>query len=86
MRGRAQLRLNERAAAWRAHPENRSLPALWEWAYFLLLTRRADRIQREDCRTMMRKANRVQLTRFIVTAGGLVGLRPKRTIAGAEHR
>src|SRR5262249_3578417 len=31
-RGRAELRLAERAALWNAKPENRHLPAWWEWA------------------------------------------------------
>ncbi len=31
MRGRAELRLAERSAAWNAKPENRYLPAWWEW-------------------------------------------------------
>jgi formylglycine-generating enzyme required for sulfatase activity len=39
-RGRAQLRLAERAALWSVRPESRHLPALWEWANILLFTRR----------------------------------------------
>ena len=38
-RGRAELRLAERAALWNAKPENRHLPSLWEWANIRLLTR-----------------------------------------------
>src|SRR5262249_39909800 len=30
-RGRAELRLAERSAAWNAKPERRQLPAWWEW-------------------------------------------------------
>jgi serine/threonine protein kinase/formylglycine-generating enzyme required for sulfatase activity len=37
-RGRAELRLAERAALWIAKPENRHLPAWWEWANILLFT------------------------------------------------
>jgi formylglycine-generating enzyme required for sulfatase activity len=41
-RGRAELRLAERAALWNARPENRHLPAWWEWAGIRLLTRPKD--------------------------------------------
>jgi len=68
MRGRAQLRLVERAATWNAHPENRSLPALWEWGLILLLTRRVDRTQRDDCRKMMQQATRFHMSRFVVAS------------------
>jgi serine/threonine protein kinase/formylglycine-generating enzyme required for sulfatase activity len=37
-RGRAELRLAERAALWASKPENRHLPAWWEWASIRLLT------------------------------------------------
>jgi serine/threonine protein kinase/formylglycine-generating enzyme required for sulfatase activity len=40
--GRAELRLAERAALWNAKPENRHLPAWWEWASIRLLTRPKD--------------------------------------------
>jgi serine/threonine protein kinase/formylglycine-generating enzyme required for sulfatase activity len=42
MRGRAELRLAERAALWSSKPETRHLPAWWEWANIRLLTRRRD--------------------------------------------
>ena len=38
-RGRAELRLAERAALWEAKPENRRLPSALEWANIRLLTR-----------------------------------------------
>ena len=38
-RGRAELRLAERAALWNAKPENRHLPSVLEWANIRLLTR-----------------------------------------------
>jgi formylglycine-generating enzyme required for sulfatase activity len=41
-RGRAELRLAERAASWAAKLESRHLPAWWEWASIRLLTRRRD--------------------------------------------
>jgi hypothetical protein len=37
-RGRAELRLADRAALWNVKPENRHLPSLWEWSRILLLT------------------------------------------------
>jgi eukaryotic-like serine/threonine-protein kinase len=41
-RGRAELRLAERAALWTSKPEARHLPAWWEWADIRLLTRKRD--------------------------------------------
>jgi hypothetical protein len=60
-RGRAELKLAERAAAWDARPENRHLPSLIEWATIRLLTRRRDRTAPQ--RRMMRKADRIFLAR-----------------------
>jgi formylglycine-generating enzyme required for sulfatase activity len=42
-KGRAELRLAERAAAWSRKSENRNLPAWWEWLNIRLLTRPHDR-------------------------------------------
>jgi serine/threonine protein kinase/formylglycine-generating enzyme required for sulfatase activity len=53
-RGRAELRLAERAALWTAKPERRHLPALWEWVNIVLFTRGRDWSQPQ--RRMMRKA------------------------------
>ncbi|HEV3204358.1 MAG TPA: SUMF1/EgtB/PvdO family nonheme iron enzyme, partial [Gemmataceae bacterium] len=53
-RGRAELRLEERATLWTAKPENRHLPATWEWANILLFTRKKD--WNAGQRRMMRKA------------------------------
>jgi serine/threonine protein kinase/formylglycine-generating enzyme required for sulfatase activity len=55
-KGRAELRLAERAAAWNAKPESRHLPAWWEWASIRLFTRKRDwtTVQKK----MMDKANR----------------------------
>src|SRR5262249_29369429 len=39
-RGRAGLRLAERASLWSGRPENRFLPSWWEWVALRLLTRR----------------------------------------------
>src|SRR5262249_17866337 len=60
-RGRAELRLAERAALWHAKPENRYLPAWWEWANIRALTRKKDWTSPQ--RKMMRKATRYQLVR-----------------------
>jgi serine/threonine protein kinase/formylglycine-generating enzyme required for sulfatase activity/tetratricopeptide (TPR) repeat protein len=53
-RGRAELRLAERAALWSARPENRLLPSVLEWANIRLLTRKRD--WTEPQRGMMRRA------------------------------
>jgi formylglycine-generating enzyme required for sulfatase activity len=55
-RGRAQLRLAERAAAWNAKPESRQLPAWWEWLNIRLFTRKKDWTGPQ--RRMMRQAGR----------------------------
>lgn len=55
-RGRAELRLEERAALWGSRPENRNLPSWWEWVTIRLLTRRRD--WTEPQRHMMRQAER----------------------------
>jgi serine/threonine protein kinase len=41
-RGRAELRLADRAALWSARPEKRLLPAWWEWLNIRLFTRPRD--------------------------------------------
>ena len=41
-RGRAELRLVERASLWNARPESRHLPSVLEWANIRLLTRKKD--------------------------------------------
>ena len=56
-RGRAELRLAERAALWTAKPENRHLPAWWEWTNIRLFTRQKDWTPSQ--RKMMRKARPV---------------------------
>jgi serine/threonine protein kinase/formylglycine-generating enzyme required for sulfatase activity len=56
-RGRAEVRLAERAALWTARPENRHLPSLPEWLNIRLWTRKNDWAGNE--RRMMRRAGRV---------------------------
>jgi serine/threonine protein kinase/formylglycine-generating enzyme required for sulfatase activity len=53
-RGRAELRLAERAALWDAKRENRRLPTWWEWATIRLLTDQGD--WTDPQRQMMHKA------------------------------
>jgi hypothetical protein len=65
-RGRAELGLAERAALWNAKPENRQLPAWWEWLNIRLLSRKTDWTPPE--RKMMRKAARYQALRGLVLA------------------
>jgi formylglycine-generating enzyme required for sulfatase activity len=69
-RGRAELRLAERAASWTTRPENRHLPAWWEWLNIRLLTRRRDWTAPQ--RHMMRKATRYHLVRGLALAAGLL--------------
>lgn len=65
-RGRAELRLADRAALWNAKPENRLLPSLWDSFKIQLLT---DRKKWSDAeRKMMRKAARVQGARCGIAA------------------
>jgi serine/threonine protein kinase/formylglycine-generating enzyme required for sulfatase activity len=66
-RGRAELRLAERAAAWNGKPENRHLPAWWEWTLIRLYTRPRDWTAPQ--RRMMRRAGSYHAVR-----GGLLGL------------
>jgi hypothetical protein len=62
-RGRAQLRLAERAAAWNPKPESRHLPAWWEWANIRLFTRTKDWTGPQ--RRMMRQAGRYHAVRWL---------------------
>jgi formylglycine-generating enzyme required for sulfatase activity len=66
-RGRAELRLAERAASWAARPETRHLPAWWEWVNIRLFTRKRDWTPPQ--RRMMRRAARHHLVR-----GGLLAV------------
>src|SRR5262249_9719787 len=66
-RGRAELRLAERAALWSSKRENRHLPAWWEWLNIRLLTRKAHWTPAQ--RAMMRQA-----TRYHGIRGGLLAV------------
>ncbi len=71
-RGRAELRLAERSAAWNAKPESRHLPAWWEWLNIRLFTRRRDWTPPQ--RKMMRKAGRFHALRGMVLAAALAAV------------
>jgi formylglycine-generating enzyme required for sulfatase activity len=72
-RGRAELRLAERAALWEARPENRRLPSALEWANIRLLTRPRDWTAPQ--RRMMRAVARYYATRgaAVVVVAALAG-------------
>jgi len=70
-KGRAELRLAERAALWNAKPENRHLPTLWEWLGIRTLTDR--RRWTDPQRAMMQRASRFHRSR-LTRAAVLVGL------------
>ena len=65
-RGRAELRLAERAAIWTDKPENRHLPSVVEWIRIRALTRRKDWTEAQ--RRMMRAAGRVHGLRIVSAA------------------
>ncbi len=69
-RGRAELRLAERAALWNSRPENRRLPSTREYLGIQLLTRRANWNASE--RRMMKQAGRRQLIRSALVGAGLL--------------
>jgi formylglycine-generating enzyme required for sulfatase activity len=79
-RGRAELRLAERAAAWHAKPENRHLPAWWEWLNIRLITRKRDWTPPQ--RQMMRRATRYHAVRGVLLAAAVALL----TITGLTWR
>ena len=71
-RGRAELRLAERATLWNAKPENRHLPSVFEWANIRLLTKRED--WTEPQRKMMRRAARTHGWRSALTLAGMIAV------------
>ncbi len=87
-RGRAKLRLAERAALWNAKPENRHLPSALEWANIRLLTRRRD--WTEPQRRMMKRAERLHgmrgaLTLALLSAAVLAGIGVRRQVVENER-
>jgi serine/threonine protein kinase/formylglycine-generating enzyme required for sulfatase activity len=77
-RGRAELRLAERAAQWNVKPEKRHLPAWWEWVNIRLFTRKKNWTSPQQ--KMMRRAARYHALRgaalallvAVVTISGLM--------------
>src|SRR5262249_33673125 len=70
-RGRAELRLAERSAAWNSKAENRLLPSALEWANIRLLTRKKDWTGPQ--RRMMRQAGRFYGARCVLSLALLTG-------------
>jgi formylglycine-generating enzyme required for sulfatase activity/serine/threonine protein kinase len=68
-RGRAELRLADRAALWQAKPQNRHLPAWWEWLNIRLFTHKQDWTALQA--QMMQKAKRFHVARGVVLAACL---------------
>jgi eukaryotic-like serine/threonine-protein kinase len=76
-RGRAELRLAERAAIWEDKPENRHLPSVAEWVRIRALTRRKD--WTEPQQRMMWRAGRVHGLRIVSAAILIVSAEPGTT-------
>jgi serine/threonine protein kinase/formylglycine-generating enzyme required for sulfatase activity len=61
-RGRAELRLAERAALWQAKPENRHLPSCWEYLTSVWLVSAQNRTPSQQA--MLGKAGRIHAVRW----------------------
>jgi serine/threonine protein kinase/formylglycine-generating enzyme required for sulfatase activity len=73
LRGRAELLLADRAGVWKARPENRQLPSLWQWFKIRCWTRKKNWTGPEQ--KMMRTAARYHAKRtFFVVAALLVAV------------
>jgi serine/threonine protein kinase/formylglycine-generating enzyme required for sulfatase activity len=72
-RGRAELLLAERAAAWNADSHSRSLPSFLEWLIILLFTTRRFRAQGRENQNVSQAAARYYVSRILM-AGVLVAL------------
>jgi formylglycine-generating enzyme required for sulfatase activity len=71
-RGRAELRLVERAAFWNAKPEDRHLPSVWEWLSIRTLTNSTHWTGPQ--RKMMRQAARTHGWRSALTLSGMIAV------------
>ena len=69
-RGRAELVLADRAAAWNKHPSNRSLPSFFEWIGILLF---AGQRTKSECRPALRAATQYYGGRTLL-GGCVLGL------------
>jgi hypothetical protein len=88
-RGRAEIRLEDRAALWQVKRENRHLPAWWEWLNIRLLTRKQDWTGPQ--REMMRKAGRHHALRgaalaALLAVGAVTGLAVRDRVAEENRR
>ena len=85
-RGRAELRLAERSALWNAKPQNRHLPAWWEYANIRLLTDKKNWSQPQ--RKMMARAARIHGVRWgtalLLTL--MIGITIQWLVSAARHR
>jgi serine/threonine protein kinase/formylglycine-generating enzyme required for sulfatase activity/tetratricopeptide (TPR) repeat protein len=70
-RGRAELLLAERSAAWNSKAENRLLPSVLEWTRIRLLTEKKD--WTEPQRRMMRQGGRFHGVRCVLSLALLIG-------------
>jgi serine/threonine protein kinase/formylglycine-generating enzyme required for sulfatase activity len=70
-RGRTELCLAERSAAWCAHPQSRQLPTWWEWIQILLLAPRSRWTAPQSA--MMGAATR-RYSRQLAMAGAILAL------------
>jgi formylglycine-generating enzyme required for sulfatase activity len=90
-RGRAELRLAERAALWTAKPESRHLPAWWEWANIRLLTRPKEwtasqqRLMRSAFRYHALRGTALALLLSLLLGGGLATWSQLRDQRHADH-
>jgi len=88
-RGRAELRLAERAAIWSARPDNRHLPSVFEWANIRALTRK--RAWTEPERRVMKRAGwlhglRAMGSTAVLVALMLLGLDTRRRVVEANEQ
>jgi hypothetical protein len=72
MRGRAEMRLAERAELWNSRRDKRSLPSGWEWQDILIFTRKRDWTPSQ--RRMMRAATRHYTIRVAVGIAMLIAV------------
>jgi len=79
-KGRAELKLAERAAVWSANKENKQLPTAWEWLQIRRLTEPAK--WRPNEKAVMRAASRYHMQRVALGAAMIAVL----TIAGLAFK
>jgi serine/threonine protein kinase/formylglycine-generating enzyme required for sulfatase activity len=88
-RGRAELRLAERSAAFNAKPDARFLPSWWEWPNILLLTKHG--LWTAPERRLMRAATRRRLVEagvaaLLVAAAIMSGLAVRMRVVDGQER